>query len=254
MLEVSSLSIEVNGKRIVDNSSFFVPRGKITSIIGESGSGKSMTVAAVLGLLPVGAKATGQAVYRQAVYNGRNLIGLSNEEMASLRKSAVFTIFQDAANSFNPSVKMGRQLYALSGERAGATVAQFRVEMAGILAGLGLSSDIFEHYPFELSGGMLQRCMIACALYVKPNLLIADEPTSALDMVLQKEFIKLLQRLNEELGTTILLITHDLDIVAEAAHEMVVMWQGQVVETGAVVEVFEQPEHNYTKRLLESRF
>lgn len=249
MLEVSSLSIEVNGKRIVDNSSFFVPRGKITSIIGESGSGKSMTVAAVLGLLPVGAKATGQAVY-----NGRNLIGLSNEEMASLRKSAVFTIFQDAANSFNPSVKMGRQLYALSGERAGATVAQFRVEMAGILAGLGLSSDIFEHYPFELSGGMLQRCMIACALYVKPNLLIADEPTSALDMVLQKEFIKLLQRLNEELGTTILLITHDLDIVAEAAHEMVVMWQGQVVETGAVVEVFEQPEHNYTKRLLESRF
>ena len=249
MLEVSSLSIEVNGKRIVEDSSFVVPCGKITSIIGESGSGKSMTVAALLGLLPAGAKVTGQAIY-----NGRNLIVLSNKEMASVRKSAIFTIFQDAANSFNPSVKMGRQLYAFSGERTVATVAQFRVKMAVILVGLGLSSDIFEHYPFELSGGMLQRCMIACALYVKPDLLIADEPTSALDMVLQKEFIKLLQRLNEELGTTILLITHDLDIVAEAAHEMVVMKQGVVVETGAVGQVFDQPQHPYTKRLLESRF
>jgi len=249
MLEISGLSIEVNGKRIVEDSSFVVPQGKITSIIGESGSGKSMTVAALLGLLPVGAKATGQAIY-----NGRNLIVLSDKEIASVRKSAIFTIFQDAANSFNPSVKMGRQLYAFSGERTGATIAQFRVEMTVILAGLGLSSDIFEHYPFELSGGMLQRCMIACALYVKPDLLIADEPTSALDMVLQKEFIKLLQRLNEELGTTILLITHDLDIVAEAAHEMVVMQQGIVVETGAVGQVFDQPQHPYTKRLLESRF
>lgn len=249
MLEVSGLSIEVNGNRIVEGSSFVVPRGKITSIIGESGSGKSMTVAALLGLLPAGAKVTGQAIY-----NGRNLIVLSNREMVSVRKSAVFTIFQDAANSFNPSVKMGRQLYAFSGERTGATMAQFRVEMAVILVGLGLSSDILEHFPFELSGGMLQRCMIACALYVKPDLLIADEPTSALDMVLQKEFIKLLQRLNEELGTTILLITHDLDIVAEAAHEMVVMKQGKVVETGAVGQVFDQPQHPYTKRLLESRF
>ncbi|WP_318614758.1 ABC transporter ATP-binding protein [Sporosarcina sp. YIM B06819] len=249
MLDVNGLSIEVNGKRIVEESSFVVPRGKITSIIGESGSGKSMTVATLLGLLPAGAKATGQALY-----NGRNLITLSDKEMASIRKSAVFTIFQDAANSFNSSVKMGRQLYAFSGERTGATVAQFRMEMAVILADLGLSSDIFEQYPFELSGGMLQRCMIACALYVKPDLLIADEPTSALDMVLQKEFIKLLKRLNEELGTTILLITHDLDIVAEAAHEMVVMQQGVVVETGAVKQVFEQPQHSYTKRLLESRF
>lgn len=249
MLEVIGLSIDVNGKRIVENSSFVVPRGRITSIIGESGSGKSMTVAALLGLLPARARATGQAIY-----NGRNLIALSDKEMASVRKSAVFTIFQDAANSFNPSLKMGRQLYAFSGERTGATVAQFQVEMAVILVRLGLSSDIFEHYPFELSGGMLQRCMIACALYVKPDLLIADEPTSALDMVLQKEFIKLLQRLNEELGTTILLITHDLDIVAEAAHEMVVMKQGQVVETGVVGYVFERPQHSYTKRLLESRF
>ena len=126
--------------------------------------------------------------------------------------------------------------------------------MVVILDDLGLSSEILEQYPFELSGGMLQRCMIACALYVEPDLLIADEPTSALDMVLQKEFIELLKRLNEEQGTTILFITHDLDIVAEAADEMVVMQQGEVVETGAVVEVFERPEHRYTKRLLESRF
>ncbi len=249
MLSVNCLSIEVDGKRIVDQSSFVVPRGKITSIIGGSGSGKSMTVAAVLGLLPPGARATGQVIY-----NERNLIMISNKELTDIRKTHLFTIFQDAANSFNPSVKMGRQLYEFSGRRIEETVEQFRVKMGIILDELGLSSEIMEQYPFELSGGMLQRCMIACALYVEPELLIADEPTSALDMVLQKEFIGLLKRLNEERGTTILLITHDLDIVAEAAHEMVVMQQGEVVETGAVATVFGRPQHPYTKRLLASRF
>ena len=208
-----------------------------------------MTVSALLGILPSGAKATGQATF-----NGKNLITVSDKEMTEIRKAHIFTIFQDAANSFNPSVKMGRQLYEFSGRRMGDSVQQFQEKMDVILDELGLSSEIMEQYPFELSGGMLQRCMIACALYMKPDLLIADEPTSALDMVLQKEFIGLLKRLNEEQGTTILLITHDLDIVAEAAHEMVVMHQGEVVETGNVETVFEQPQHPYTKRLLESRF
>lgn len=131
---------------------------------------------------------------------------------------------------------------------------QFLGKIGTILDSLGLSVEIMEQYPFELSGGMLQRCMIACALYVEPTLLIADEPTSALDMMLQKEFIGLLKRLNEEQGTTILLVTHDLDIVAEVAHEMIVMRQGEVVETGTVKTVFERPQHPYTKRLLESRF
>jgi ABC-type dipeptide/oligopeptide/nickel transport system ATPase component len=249
VLKVNQLSIEIDGKIIVDASSFFVPRGRITSIIGESGSGKSMTVSALLDILPAGTKATGQAFLAN-----KDLLALSNKEMSTIRGSQIFTIFQDAANSFNPSVKMGKQLYEFSGRRIQDSVVEFRVKMHDILSDLGLSNEIMEQYPFELSGGMLQRCMIACALYVEPELLIADEPTSALDTILQKEFIELLKELNKKQGTTILLITHDLDIVSEVADEMVVMHKGKVVETGNVTKVFERPENAYTKRLLESRF
>ena len=249
MLSVRQLSIEIDGKSIVSNSSFSVPFGKITSIIGESGSGKSMTVSALLGIVPSGAKVTGQAIF-----NDKNLIAVSEREMIEIRKTHLFTIFQDAANSFNPSMKMRHQLFEFAGRKTGDAIKEFRVKMEGILDDLGLAPEIMEQYPFELSGGMLQRCMIACALYMKPSLLIADEPTSALDMVLQKEFIGLLKRLNEQHGTTILLITHDLDIVADAAHDIVVMRHGEVVETGSVADVFDCPKHPYTKLLLNSRF
>jgi len=249
MLDVRQLSIEIDGKSIVQNSSFSVPLGKITSIIGESGSGKTMTVSALLGIIPTGAKVTGQAIFYE-----ENLITVSDKEMKEIRREHLFTIFQDAANSFNPSMKMRHQLFEFSGRKTGDTIEEFRLKMEGILHSLGLASEIMEQYPFELSGGMLQRCMIACALYMKPSLLIADEPTSALDMALQKEFIGLLKRLNEQHETTILLITHDLDIVAEVAHDMVVMRSGEVIETGSVAEVFNCPKHPYTKLLLDSRF
>ncbi|PIC80800.1 peptide ABC transporter ATP-binding protein [Sporosarcina sp. P18a] len=249
MIEVRDLSIHIKGKHITHHIDFTIPRGNITSLIGESGSGKSMTVSALLGMLPDDAKVSGSIMYE-----GRNLLDASDQEMEGVRKQDIFTIFQDALNSFNPSVKMGRQLYAFSGERVGDSVPVFNEKMHVILEKLGLSWEVVEQFPFQLSGGMLQRCMIACAFYVEPALLIADEPTSALDMVLQKEFIQLLIRLNEERGTTIFLITHDLDIVAEAAHEMVVMQQGSIVETGKVETIFSHPRHAYTKRLLESRF
>lgn len=249
MIEVRDLSIKIQNQHITKHVDFTIRRGKITSLIGESGSGKSMTVSALLGLLPIDAKVSGYVMYE-----GRNILDASVQEMASLRRQDIFTIFQDASNSFNPSVKLGRQLYTFSGERVGDTLDVFNEKMHVILDQLGLAWEVVEQYPFQLSGGMLQRCMIACAFYVEPALLIADEPTSALDMVLQKEFIQLLIRLNEERGTTILLITHDLDIVAEAAHEMAVMQQGTIVETGTVETVFLNPHHAYTKRLLESRF
>ncbi|PIC87058.1 peptide ABC transporter ATP-binding protein [Sporosarcina sp. P20a] len=249
MIEVRDLSIKIKDQHITKHVDFTIPRGKITSLIGESGSGKSMTVSALLGLLPIDAKVSGYVMYE-----GRNILDASVQEMASLRRQNIFTIFQDASNSFNPSVKLGRQLYAFSGGRVGDSIDTFNEKMHVILDQLGLAWEVVEQYPFQLSGGMLQRCMIACAFYVEPAVLIADEPTSALDMVLQKEFIQLLIRLNEERGTTILLITHDLDIVAEAAHEMAVMQQGTIVETGTVETVFSNPLDAYTKRLLESRF
>lgn len=248
MLEAKDLSIDINGTNVVNKASFFIPKGKITAMIGASGSGKSMTVAALLRMLPAGARATGEIRYR-----GMDLLYATNEEMAALRKKEFFTIFQDALNSFNPSRKMDRQLYAFSAGRIGDDQESFRRKMKEILERLSLSADILDQYPFELSGGMLQRCMIACALYVEPTLLIADEPTSALDKVVQKEFLKWLRLMNKS-GTTVLIITHDLDVVSEAADEMIVMRKGEIVETGVVADVFARPMHEYTKRLLESRF
>ncbi|MCM3744694.1 ABC transporter ATP-binding protein [Sporosarcina luteola] len=248
MLEAIGLSVKINGIPVVKDSSFFIPEGKITAVIGESGSGKSMTVAALLRMLPVDAQA-----YGEICFMGTDLLKATDEEMAVLRKRKFFTIFQDALNSFNPSVKMDRQLYAFSAGRVGDDQDSFQKKMKAILGKLNLSSEILNQYPFELSGGMLQRCMIACALYVKPALLIADEPTSALDKVVQKEFLKWLRLLNES-GTTVLIITHDLDVVADAADEMIVMRKGEIVETGAVADILARPTHEYTKRLLDSRF
>ena len=130
MLKVNELSIEINGKRIVDSSSFFVPRGRITSIIGESGSGKSMTVSALLDILPAGSKSTGQALFPN-----KDLLTMSNKEMSKIRGSQIFTIFQDAANSFNPSIKMGKQLYEFSGRRIQDSDSEFNVKMVDILDG-----------------------------------------------------------------------------------------------------------------------
>lgn len=248
MLEVKDLSISINGTPVVNQSSFFIPKGKVTAMIGESGSGKSMTVAAILGILPIGAH-----VYGEIRFRGKDLLEASKKDILALRRQEFFTIFQDPLNSYNPSVKIGRQLYAFSAGRIGDDEASFLKKMKEILRRLSLSEDILERYPFELSGGMLQRCMIACALYVEPTLLIADEPTSALDKVVQKEFLKWLRLLNEN-GTTVLIITHDLEVVAETADDMIVMRKGEVVETGPVADVFRKPVHEYTKRLLDSRF
>lgn len=249
MLSIEQLSVEMNGRQLIHNVTFPVPKGHITSIIGESGSGKSMTVSAILGLLPVHAQ-----VWGDILFNDKNLVEMSPKERVELRKKHFFTVFQDAANSFSPSTKMKHQLFIFTGHKQGHSKMEFYQRMRVILQDLDLTDDIMERYPFELSGGMLQRCMLACALYTEPTLLIADEPTSALDMLIQKDFIDLLKKLNDEKGTTILLITHDLDIAASVAHAVVVMKKGEVVETGQVSDVFDKPQHPYTKLLLENHF
>jgi ABC-type glutathione transport system ATPase component len=249
MLDIKDLSVKIKGKSVVKNVSFSLPQGRITSLIGESGSGKSMTVAALLNVLPAGGEATGSAVL-----NGRELLGNSNEKTALADKQQVFTIFQDALNSFNPSIKMKKQLYQFSGKKMGDSFSLFTNKMTAILKNLELSAGIMEQYPFELSGGMLQRCMIACAIYVKATVLIADEPTSSVDMLIKREFISLLKRLNKEEGTTVLLITHDLDVALEVADFLAVMYKGEIVETGKIEIVVRQAQHIYTKKLLHSSF
>lgn len=248
MLELKRLSIALDGVGVVHDSSFKVEKGKITALIGESGSGKSLTVASILRLLPKNAHVEGEIMYK-----GTNLLAIADENMVKLRRESIFTVLQDASNSFNEHIKMGRQLFAFSAGRIGDDWQTFERKMTRILEGLRLSSAILHQYPFELSGGMLQRCMIACAMYVQPELLIADEPTSALDAIVQKEFLGWLRTLNEN-GTTVLLITHDLDSVADVADALVVMQHGRVVEQGSVKSLFTNPVHAYTKRLIDSRF
>lgn len=249
MFNIENLTVRVQEKNLVHNISFAVPKGQITAVIGESGSGKSTTVSAVLGIIPPQANTTGAVLWE-----GSNMLEMANEEKARLRAKHFFTIFQDASNSFSPSQKMKHQLFALTALRLGHKKALFLATMTSILKDLNLPESVLNCYPFELSGGMLQRCMLACALYIQPDVLIADEPTSALDMLHQQDFMKLLKNYHTQLGTTILLITHDLGVAASIADTIVVMKNGEVVEKGPVANIFQQPKHPYTKRLVANHF
>ncbi|MBS4176748.1 ATP-binding cassette domain-containing protein [Lederbergia citrea] len=250
LLQVNKLTVDIKGEKAVDEASFSVNKGEITCIIGQSGSGKSMSINALLGILPPTATSMGEAYF-----SGMNLLAMSEKKLQQVRGTKIFTIFQDAANSFNPSIKMKHQLYQLTGKKLGHSFPVFRKKIHEILRDLQFTEPqaITEHYPFQLSGGMLQRCMVACALYTEPILLIADEPTSALDMILQKELIEMLINMNQNTRTSILLVTHDLGVAAEAADELIVMLEGKVIETGNTLTIFDHPNHPYTKKLLEGR-
>ncbi|WP_153732064.1 ATP-binding cassette domain-containing protein [Sporosarcina obsidiansis] len=249
MLEIKELSIGLDEQHIVKHASFLIKHGKISTMIGESGSGKSLTLLAILGMLPKEMRVSGDILF-----GVRSLFGMSVEELHSFRRDEVFVILQDAFNSFNPSVRLGKQLFALSEGKRTIGYSTFLERMSPIFSRLHLSNDVCEKYPFELSGGMLQRCMIACALYKKPSLLIADEPTSGLDLYSQKAFIKTVVEMNREMGTTIFLITHDIDVVKELADEVIVMFQGAVVESGKSDILLNSPKHSYTKQLVNSSF
>lgn len=248
IFKIENVAVHLNGKYLIQDLSFTVPKGQITAVIGESGSGKSTTLSALLGMLPA------QAVMEGSIlFNERNLMELSEQERAGLRKKHFFTIFQDATNSFSPTLKMKQQLYRLTASRLGQKEEAFLGKITAIFKDLNLPEDVLNRYPFELSGGMLQRCMLACAFYNEPDVLMADEPTSALDMLHQQEFIKLLKNLHARLGTTIILITHDLGVAA-IADSMIVMKNGEIVEGGQVAEIFKEPKHPYTKRLVANHF
>ncbi|QPQ35629.1 ATP-binding cassette domain-containing protein [Lysinibacillus sp. JNUCC-52] len=249
MFSIDNLTVQVNDKNLIHNISLTVPKGEITAVIGESGSGKSTTISAILGMLPPQTEAMG-AVF----FNGENMLTMSKKDRLLLRSKHIFTIFQDATNSFSPTQKMKQQLYMFTALRVGDDKERFLSKMTAILKELNLSVDILESYPFELSGGMLQRCMLACALYNEPDILIADEPTSALDMLHQQHFITLLKKLHAQLGTTIILVTHDLGVAVSLANNIVVMKDGEIVEKGQATEIFEQPKHPYTLRLVANHF
>ncbi len=252
LLEVSRLQTHFRTPdgvvRAVDGISFGIDAGETVALVGESGCGKSVTSMSILRLIP---EPPGR-IAGSVRFQGRELLELPEQEMRALRGNEISMIFQEPMTSLNPVLTVGRQigetlrLHQGLGPREAEAKA---VEMLS-LAGIPVPERRVREYPHQLSGGMRQRVMIAMALACNPKLLIADEPTTALDVTIQAQILDLMRDLNRRLGSAILLITHDLGVVAEMAERVVVMYAGRKVEEGAVREIFRRPLHPYTQGLL----
>jgi peptide/nickel transport system ATP-binding protein len=234
----------------VDGVGFSLDRGRTLGIVGESGCGKSVTSLSIMGLLP---KQTAR-VSGSVRFEGVDLLRSSDRTMRDLRGDRLAMIFQEPMTSLNPSYTVGDQVAEVAMRHRGASPREARAHAIEMLRHVRIPSpeQRADDYPHHLSGGMRQRVMIAMALACDPQLLIADEPTTALDVTIQAQILDLLRRLREETGTAIILITHDLGVVAELCDEIVVMYAGQVVERAPVEGLFAQPQHPYTVGLLGS--
>ena len=235
----------------VDGVSFSVEAGRTLGIVGESGCGKSVTSLSIMGLLP---KGQGRISAGSVVFEGRDLATLKPEDMRSLRGNRMAMIFQEPMTSLNPAFTIGQQLIEGIRCHQNVTAEQAREHAIEMLRLVRIPSpeQRIDEYPHKLSGGMRQRVMIAMALSCRPKLLIADEPTTALDVTIQAQVLDLMRSLREETGTAIILITHDLGVIAELADDVVVMYSGRVVERAPVAQLFAMPHHPYTIGLLGS--
>ena len=256
LLEVRSLTtafVGASGRRVaaVDGVSFSVGAGETLAIVGESGSGKSVTALSIMRLLPAG---TGRIDSGAVLFRGRDLTTLSDDEMREVRGKDIGMIFQEPMTSLNPVHTIGAQIAEVVArhEGANATAAGARAVEMLELVGIPEPRQRARQYPHQLSGGMRQRVMIAIALACRPSLLIADEPTTALDVTIQAQILELMEDLQARLGMAIVFITHDLGLVAQCARRVVVMYAGQVVESGPVDEIFARPRMPYTAGLLAS--
>ena len=235
----------------VDGVDIELKEGSTLGIVGESGSGKSVTALSVMGLLM---GTTGKVVVGQILLDGRDITNLSAEERRKIRGNQISMIFQEPMTSLNPVMKIGDQLVEAIKMHQNKTKQEAREMAVEMLKKTGLPrvERIVNEYPFQLSGGQRQRVMIAMALVCNPKILIADEPTTALDVTIQAQIIDLMNHLKQEIGTSIMFITHDLGVVAETCDEVVVMYCGRVVEKGNVYDIFGQTAHPYTQGLLRS--
>jgi peptide/nickel transport system ATP-binding protein len=235
----------------VDGVTLHVNKGETLGIVGESGCGKSVTSLSIMRLLP---KTGAKVAHGEILYKGRDLLTLSEDQMRSIRGKEIAMIFQEPMTSLNPVYTIGQQLSEMSRLHLGHTKEQARAHALKMLKRVQIPrpEKILDEYPHQLSGGMRQRVMIAMAMSCDPELLIADEPTTALDVTIQAQILDLMRELREKQGTSILLITHDLGVVAEMCDRVIVMYAGQVVEQADVVTLFERPAHPYTQGLLRS--
>jgi len=255
LLEVRGLStrfkLEGGEFTAVDDISFSVKAGRTLGIVGESGCGKSVTSLSIMGLLP---KGQGRIAAGSISFDGVDLTQLPDSGMRALRGNRMAMIFQEPMTSLNPAFTIGDQL--IEGIRCHSQLGPFEARLHAIemLRRVRIPSpeQRIDDYPHKLSGGMRQRVMIAMALSSQPALLIADEPTTALDVTIQAQVLELMRTLREETGTAIMLITHDLGVIAELADEVVVMYSGRIVERASVARLFDQPQHPYTIGLLGS--
>jgi oligopeptide/dipeptide ABC transporter ATP-binding protein len=255
LLDVRDLSVFLARGRtrstLVDSLSFSVAAGEVLCIVGESGCGKTVTARAVMGLTRSDARF---AVAGEVSFAGQNILELDEAAMRALRGKRMGMIFQDPMTSLNPLHRIGEQIAEVLALHQGLARAARRQRTLELLAQVGIPNPArrIDDFPHQFSGGMRQRAMIAMALACGPSLLIADEPTTALDVTTQKQILSLIERLKRQYGMAVVLITHDLGVVAEIADRVMVMYAGQCVETGPVAAVFRQPQHPYTARLLAS--
>ena len=251
LLEVTNLSVQFETPdgtvTAVNGLSFELERGQTVGIVGESGSGKSQTVLAMMGLLASNGRASGSARF-----DGQDLLSLSPKALNSIRGNRVAMIFQDPMTSLNPYLTVERQMTEVLELHKGMTRAQARVRALQALDAVKIpeAARRLGMYPHEFSGGMRQRVMIAMALLCEPDVLIADEPTTALDVTVQAQIIALLRELQREHGTAIVMITHDLGVVAGLCDKVMVLYGGRVMEQGSAESIFYQPTHPYTVGLL----
>ncbi|HEX5465230.1 MAG TPA: ABC transporter ATP-binding protein [Candidatus Limnocylindrales bacterium] len=254
-LAVSDLAIDLalpdRTIHAVRGLSYDLARGEALGIVGESGSGKTTSALALLGLLP---KGVGRVVHGSMRFEGRELVGASTRELQSVRGAGIAMVFQDPLASLNPVMPIGRQISEALGAHKGLSGAAARTRTIDLLAMVGIASPKrrVEDYPHQFSGGMRQRVMLAMALSCEPALLVADEPTTALDVTIQAQILDLLNRLRRELRMTVLIISHDLGVVADVADRVAVMYAGRIVEIGSTNEVIDRPRHPYTIGLLQS--
>ncbi|MED4599958.1 ABC transporter ATP-binding protein [Paenibacillus validus] len=254
LLEVYNLRTEFaapsGSVRVVDGIDLYLNSGETLGIVGESGSGKSITSLSIMRLLPEQAVITGGDIRLQ----GQNLAQLPESEMRKVRGNRIAMIFQEPMTALNPVFKIGRQLEEAIRQHSNKDKRTARKEAVSLLRDVEISApeQVAKLYPHQLSGGMRQRVMIAMAMASSPEILIADEPTTALDVTIQAQILDLMRRLKRERGMAIMLITHDLGVVAEMCDRVSVMYGGQIVEEGDVASLFREPKHPYTVGLLKS--
>ena len=254
LLDIKNLRVEFGSEKspftAVDGLDLTIEQGEVVGIVGESGSGKSVTSLALMGLIDYPGRVTADRM----AFDGRDLIGMSDRERRGLLGKDIAMIFQDPMTSLNPCFTVAYQLMETLRVHQGGSKKDLRAQALALLKQVDIPDPErrLDAYPHQLSGGMSQRVMVAMAIACNPRLLIADEPTTALDVTVQAQMLELLLNLQRERGMALMLITHDLSVIAQTAQRVVVMYAGQVVETGRVPDIFNAPKHPYTQALLAS--